>query len=88
MQESRKFPPKGKILPSIPLKLHPWTLDKKQTLTEDNPSNYLERKGEEVSPDLPETVDTDAVVATVVQVLDITHLCVLVIGDNLTSVPT
>ena len=56
--------------------------------TRNSPSHYLERKGEEVSSDLPETVDTDTVVATVVQVLDITHLCVLVIGDNLTSVPT
>jgi len=48
----------------------------------------LERQGEEVSSDLSETVDTDTVVTSVVQVLDITHLCVLVIGDNLTSVPT
>ena len=49
---------------------------------------YLERKGEEVSSDLSETVDTDTVVTAVVQVLDITRLCVLVIGDNLTSVPS
>ena len=50
--------------------------------------HYLERKGEEVSSDLSETVDTDTVVTAVVQVLDITRLCVLVVGDNLTSVPT
>ena len=49
---------------------------------------YLERKGKEVSSDLSETVDTDTVVTAVVQVLDITRLCVLVVGDNLTSVPT
>ena len=49
---------------------------------------YLEREREEVSSDLSEAVDADVVVTSVVQVLDITHFCVGVVGDNLTSVPT
>ena len=51
-------------------------------------SIYLEREREEVSSDLSEAVDADVVVASIVQVLDITHFCVGVVGDNLTSVPT
>lgn len=51
-------------------------------------SIYLEREREEISSDLSEAVDADVVIASIVQVLDITHFCVGVVGDNLTSVPT
>ena len=48
---------------------------------------YLERKRQEVCPDLLELSGGNAVVAPVVQVLDVADLGVLVVGHHLASVP-
>ena len=48
---------------------------------------HLEREGEEICPDLPELAGRQAVVATVVEVLDVAHFRLRVVGDHLCAVP-
>ena len=49
--------------------------------------SYLERKGEEVSPDLPKLCCCYGVVIPIVEILDITHLGITVVGHHLAPVP-
>ena len=49
--------------------------------------DHLEWEGEEICPDLPELAGRQAVVATVVEVLDVAHLRLRVVSDDLCAVP-
>ena len=49
---------------------------------------YLERKRQEVSPDLFQLGSSNAVVATVIEILDVAGPCLLVVSHHLAPVPT